>query len=74
MDQNIPAVFQTEELACRTNAALGGVDSDKNFQNENIIGNSRRNSMNRIDENREFDPFQVCLFYLIENCFKFEMD
>ena len=57
-----------------TNAAFGGVDSDKNFQNENIVGNSRRNSMNRIDENREFDPFQVSLFYLIENCFKFEMD
>ena len=57
-----------------TNAAFGGVDSDKNFQNENIVGNSRRNSMNRIDENREFDPFQVNLFYLIENYFKLEMD
>ena len=61
-------------MASRTNAAFGGVDSDKNFQNENIVGNSRRNSMNRIDENREFDPFQVSLFYLIENYFEFEMD
>ena len=39
-----------------------------------MVGNSRRNSMNRIDENREFDPFQVSLFYLIENYFEFEMD
>ena len=57
-----------------TNAALGGVDFDKKNQNENIVGNSKRNSMNRIDENREFDPFQVSLFYLIENYFKLEMD
>ena len=53
---------------------MGGVDSDKNFQNENIVGNSGRNSMNRIDENREFDPFQVSLFYLIENYFEFEIN
>ena len=67
MDPNNLDRLAIEESDSRTSVALGGADCNNDFQNENFDRNSRRNSIIREDENREFDPFQVSLYFLMQN-------